>query len=246
MSPSPKDSIAIRFVFFDAGGTLLQPLPSVGAIYAETAKRFGREYDAADLEAHYRRAAREMRRLTKRDDGPPYGTSHERQFAWWRDLVGMVFPEWMGERDFGAFFDALFRDLESPRHFRLMPGALETLDELRRRGYGVGLISNWDLRLRTILDGLALTPRLDPIIISAEVGVEKPSPKIFEEALRRAGVDARQAAYVGDSYEWDVVGARGAGMRPVLINPSEPVPGGDNAFTSIATLSDLLQLCPPV
>ncbi|GAB4316629.1 MAG: HAD family hydrolase [Candidatus Sumerlaeia bacterium] len=237
---------AVRHVFFDAGGTLISPWPSVGAIYADLARRFGRDYDPEDVEARYRRAAHQLRRLTKQSEGPPYGTTHARQYEWWKDLVGLVFPEWAGQSDFDAFFNALFYEMERPARYRLMDGALETIDELKRRGYGAGLISNWDLRLRPVLDGLGLSSRLDPIVISAEVGVEKPSSGIFKAALRQAGVDARQAVYVGDSFEWDVLGARGVGMMPVLINCREPVPSDDSGFITISELADLLTICPPI
>ena len=57
------------------------------------------------------------------------------------------------------------------------------------------------------------------VIDSAVVGVEKPDPRIFELAVRQAGVAAHEAAYVGDLYSVDVLGARAAGLHPILLDP---------------------------
>jgi putative hydrolase of the HAD superfamily len=92
------------------------------------------------------------------------------------------------------------------------------LEELSRRGVGVGLISNWDHTARKILDRLDLCRFLDPIVVSFEVGHAKPSPEIFRIALERAGVTGEQCLYVGDNYYDDALGARKVGMRPLILN----------------------------
>ena len=56
------------------------------------------------------------------------------------------------------------------------------------------------------------------VVTSLGVGFHKPQPEIFQEALRQAGVEASEAVYVGDQYQIDVVGARGAGVKGVLID----------------------------
>lgn len=95
----------------------------------------------------------------------------------------------------------------------------EALEELRRRGYRMGVISNADGRVDALLESVGLRPYFDFVIDSAVVGVEKPDPRIFRMALERMGVEPEEALYVGDIYEIDVVGARGAGMPAVLIDP---------------------------
>ena len=67
--------------------------------------------------------------------------------------------------------------------------------------------------------GLGLTAHVDFVLDSAEVGVEKPDPRIFELALAQARLDPSGAAYLGDLYSVDVRGARAAGMRAVLLDP---------------------------
>lgn len=95
----------------------------------------------------------------------------------------------------------------------------ETLDELKRRGYRLGVISNSDGRAEAVLGEAGLLPHFEFVIDSGRVGVEKPDPRIFRLALERMGVQPHEAVYVGDIYEIDVVGARAAGMRAILVDP---------------------------
>lgn len=104
---------------------------------------------------------------------------------------------------------------------------VETLEELKRRGYRLGVISNADGRVEGLLTELGLRSHFEVVIDSGDVGVEKPDPRIFRLALERMGVEPHEAAYVGDVYEIDVVGARAAGLRPFLIDPLSRLGGLD-------------------
>jgi putative hydrolase of the HAD superfamily len=92
------------------------------------------------------------------------------------------------------------------------------LAELRRRGFGLGVISNWDSSARSLLADHGLAEFFDPIVISSEVGSEKPAPEIFRIALERVGLPGEQCLYVGDNYYDDAVGCRKVGMRSLIIN----------------------------
>ncbi|HZX60515.1 MAG TPA: HAD family hydrolase [Candidatus Methylomirabilis sp.] len=100
-----------------------------------------------------------------------------------------------------------------------MPGAREVLAGLKGKGYVVGVISNSDGRLETLVRDAGLAGSLDVIIDSRVVGVEKPDPRIFHLALERTGVAPHEAIYVGDFYSLDVVGARRAGLEAILLDP---------------------------
>ena len=119
-------------------------------------------------------------------------------------------------------------------------GAAEVLDSLHGRGYRLGLISNADGRVRGLLEAAGVAERLELILDSAEVGMEKPDARIFREAARRIGVEPARCAYVGDIYEIDVTGAESAGMRAVLIGDC-PAP---ETVTRVNALSELLELFP--
>jgi putative hydrolase of the HAD superfamily len=98
-------------------------------------------------------------------------------------------------------------------------GLEETLDALADRGLALGIVSNSDGRLEWRLAELGILDRFDFVVDSAVVGVSKPSPDIFRVALEKSELEPSDVFYVGDYYEVDVVGARAAGMTPVLFDP---------------------------
>jgi putative hydrolase of the HAD superfamily len=99
------------------------------------------------------------------------------------------------------------------------PEAETALALARARGLGAAVISNSNGSVGSILESLGLARHLDFVLDSHLVGVEKPDPRIFEMALARAGVGPAEAVYVGDLYSVDVLGARGAGMDAILLDP---------------------------
>ncbi len=116
-------------------------------------------------------------------------------------------------------------------------GSAQTLEALRERGYRMACVSNADGRVRGLLQAAGLTPWLEFVIDSAEVGVEKPDPRIFRTATERLGLEGPECAYVGDIYEIDVVGAQGAGLAGILIGDA-PAPA------SVLRVPDLPTLLP--
>jgi putative hydrolase of the HAD superfamily len=95
---------------------------------------------------------------------------------------------------------------------------LQTLERLRQAGHPMGLVSNITLRpdlIRADLDRMGLGKYLDATVFSSEVGVRKPDPRIFREALHRLGAEPAETAFVGDRLYDDVSGAQAAGMRAV-------------------------------
>jgi len=99
------------------------------------------------------------------------------------------------------------------------PRAAEALATVRAAGVVAGVISNSNGTIRSVLESLDLAGHCDFVLDSSEVGIEKPDARIFLMALERARVPAEAAAYVGDLYSVDVLGARRAGIRAVLLDP---------------------------
>jgi len=132
----------------------------------------------------------------------------------------------------GALLDAL--------RFHAYPEVPSTLRELRRRGFRLVVVSNWDVSLHERLDELGLAPLLDGAVASAEFGAAKPDRAVFEHALALAGADAARSWHAGDSVEADVEGALGAGLTPVLVaRRGEPAPPG---VVAVASLDGLLSV----
>jgi len=226
----------LRAVFFDVGGTLLRPWPSVGAVYARIGALHG--FTARPEEMQY--AFRSAWRSLKTGGARSLTTSNK---DWWRLLVFGALDE-LGlagsEASRLAYFDDLYEVFAHRDAWRLDPDAAGVIQELRGRGLHVGVISNWDERLRQLLHEFDLTGSLDSITVSCEVKAEKPAPAIFQAALRAAGVKAPEALHVGDSYEEDVRGAKAAGMRAVLV--CEPGDAGAGC-AAVIRLAEITGCC---
>jgi putative hydrolase of the HAD superfamily len=106
---------------------------------------------------------------------------------------------------------------QADRKYVLYEDVLPTFDILRERGMTLGLITNAEQN-QAPLEELGLYEQLDYLITSPEEGMGKPAPHIFWAALRKAGVSASEAIHVGDQYDIDVVGARGVGIKAVLLD----------------------------
>jgi len=102
--------------------------------------------------------------------------------------------------------------------FALYDDVLSTLKTLKERKFVLGLLTNLNKDMNAICRELGLEPYLDFVVTSGEVGSDKPAPPIFLAALQRAGVNASEAVHVGDQYNLDVLGARGVGITPILID----------------------------
>jgi putative hydrolase of the HAD superfamily len=109
-------------------------------------------------------------------------------------------------------------ELVAAIRFSAYPDAIPALTALRDRGLRLVAVSNWDCSLPRVLDGCGLGEMLDGTITSAEAGARKPDPAIFERALELAECEPAEALHVGDTAEEDVVGAKAAGIRPLLID----------------------------
>ena len=205
-----------KAVFFDAAGTLIKPARRVGESYAAIAAKYGKSVTAAELFERFRICF---------DAAPPLAfpgvssgeiTALERQ--WWKRLVAQVFEPWGEFIGFDEYFDELFRYFGQADAWLLYPEATETLDALKQRGLRLAVISNFDSRLLRIIDGLNVGARFAQIFVSSSVGYAKPQPQIFNFALRQFGLTPDQALHIGDSETNDLLGARNAGMRALLVD----------------------------
>ena len=246
-----------KAVFFDAGHTLLYAHPDLGTVYAEATAAFGVRLAPeryAETFVPVFRAFVESDRIRWSNGGhvptklysSTSTASDAQDVAMWRDITRRIYDRLppLAGIPFDAWFDALYGRFGSPEVWRFYDDVEASLRLLRSRGLKIGIISNWDTRLKAISDGLGLTPLVDFIVISAEVGVRKPDPGIFRMALDRAGVRAEDAIHVGDLLEEDVEGARRAGVRAVLIDRKKRITAGTSPadVKVVATLAELLPL----
>jgi HAD superfamily hydrolase (TIGR01662 family) len=111
--------------------------------------------------------------------------------------------------------DELFRRPDALRPFPDVDGVLTALKEA---GYRLAIVSNWSWNLRERVAQTGLNGWFELVWASAYAGCNKPHPGIFDQALARMGLSPDRVLYVGDSYRHDVVGARNAGIDPVLLD----------------------------
>jgi putative hydrolase of the HAD superfamily len=213
----------IEAVTFDVGGTLIEPFPSVGHVYADVAREQGIDADPALITLQFGNAwkARQL-----------FGYSrHE-----WYELVTHSFA---GVSPISkTLFDAIYNRFAQPTVWRVFDDVHATLWSLKKRGLKLAIISNWDERLRPLLAELALMQYFPISIISSEIGAHKPDPAIFQAAADQLGISPDFILHVGDSAREDVEGGRAAGMRAVRIARSPALPALKD---HIGSLSELLR-----
>ena len=126
------------------------------------------------------------------------------------------------------------------------PDALETLAELRRRGYRLGLISVCSQDVPEVWDETPLAGTLDETVFSCDVGISKPDPRIYEIACGRLGVEPAECLFVGDGANDELPGAERVGMTAVQLRPpGEELTESGKAWqgASIGSLAEVLTYC---
>lgn len=227
-----------EIVFFDLGDTLVRAEPSWAAAYLSGLSQHGIEVDEAAL-------AGAMAATPWALEGP-FEATEEASYARLRSFDEAILAH-LGHR---GVPDEVFRTLDEifvrPETWHVFPEVVPGLGALRAAGIRTGLISNWGWAAPALLATIGLADLIEVVVVSAHTGWHKPQPGIFQAALGEAGVSAARAVHVGDSFTNDVVGARRAGLRPVLIDraigdparPSQRVPPDD----AVPVVSDLFAL----
>lgn len=230
-----------KAIFFDAGGTLLSPYPSVGEVYAQVAGRHGILLDPETVEILFRAeyAKREALASMRGVKVKMTADLDRDEKEWWRSIVLAVSPEGIDQDLFNRFFEELYDLFARPEVWRLYPDTIEVLEALKKQGMILGIVSNWDSRLHSICEGLGLTAYFDFILASVIVGSAKPHRGIFDHALNEASVQAHEVLHVGDSVEHDWHGAKGVDMDCVIVNRTEQSLG---AIHQVASLLEILSL----
>ncbi len=237
----------IQAVFFDAAGTLFSVKRPVAEIYLDLAVQHGFRpgpETKASIKLAFQRAMQDAPPPAFQVEDPAEIKRCER--LWWFDVVHNVFYRvGMFER-FDDFFEEVFRRFDGPDLWQLYPETLEVLQDLRRRGLELGIVSNFDTRLFNVLRGLKLDEFFETVTISSLARAAKPAPGIFQLALEKHALDPEDVLHVGDSLRDDVIGATRAGLRGVWLDRSgerpASLPAGAAEAPRITSLSDLTRL----
>jgi putative hydrolase of the HAD superfamily len=226
--------VKVRAVFFDVGETLVHPSPSFPELFAEIVEREGHRVLPDDV-VQASRAVTERFRQASRDD-ERWTTSPERSRAFWISVYELMMDA-LGLPSGDGLEATLYEAFTDRANYVLFDDVPPALERLVSDGYALGLVSNFEAWLDDLLADLGVRETFPVRVISGIEGVEKPDPRIFRLALERAGVDAADAAYVGDSPEFDVDPTAALGMLPVLIDRR-----GRHADHAGARITDLAEL----
>lgn len=127
----------------------------------------------------------------------------------------------------------------SPNQTKLFPNTIETLEELKKQDYRLSIITNGFMEVQYHkISNSGLTPYFDEIICSEEVGISKPSKKVYDYALDKTKAKRNESIMIGDDLKADVLGAEAAGIRAVLFDPNEKN-RYDNSMNRIKNLNEL-------
>jgi len=223
----------VHTVFFDLGRTLVDVPYSASEIWLEIMNEAGLKVDPGLLKRALEAADSTFLPKVYDYKGkmPKFWILYD---AFVIDKLGLSDPE-------GKLPGTVEKRFQEPKWFHLYPETREVLESLKSDGYSMGLISgNTDDLLRQ-LDQLDLAKYFTTVTYSQEARAEKPNPAIYRLALKRAACRPDDAVHVGDWYEGDVIGARGVGITPILIDRESKHPETDCVrITDLRQLKDVM------
>ncbi|MBX5459094.1 MAG: HAD hydrolase-like protein [Thermogemmatispora sp.] len=234
---------AIRTIFFDAGQTLLQPYPSVVEICQQVCQRTGLGVDLTRLKQGLIEAEDFFYRQV-RLNRHTWASEQAINELWLGYYVSML-RHAVDERSEQRLYElarAITEEFATHTSWEVFPDVVPTLEVLQQHHYTLGVISDWGISLSSILHRHRLTRFFDCVIVSAIARYAKPSTLLYETALQRANAIADYTLHIGDSYIHDVLGARSAGITPVLLDRSHHLRNHDVDCILVHSLTELLTL----
>ena len=230
----------IKAIFFDWFNTLAYYEPPRETLYSQALREFGVEISAKELMPTVLAADKYFFEENARS--PVAQRNPKEQAEVYMCYQNIVLTEAGVKADQELLFKIMkkMQQLFEGITLVLFDDVLSTLKTLKERKLILGLLTNATKDMISIHRKLGLEPYLSFVITSQEVGADKPQPPIFLAALERAGVNASEAVHVGDQHELDIVGARGVGIKPILIDRYDLYPEvGD--CSRISNLTELGQ-----
>ncbi|MEM4270750.1 MAG: HAD-IA family hydrolase [Candidatus Pacearchaeota archaeon] len=229
-----------KFVYLDVGETLLHLVKHPYEIYGSVLQRHGllQEIvgDKKFFIEQFHIAMKEMSSKPNPELKDRYTIHPGGQDGWWTELIDLFLQKIHSPfiKPSLEVYQEIFAIFENPNLWKVNSGFEDLLSFAKENQIGLGIISNWDLRLRNLLERKNLISYFNPVLISAEFGYEKPSLKIFLHAQELVGLESSQLFYVGDKPELDYYPPKKLGWNAFLIHHST---SGD-----IPTIQDLSEL----
>lgn len=237
----------VEVVIFDAGLTLLHAAPTFLHVFAAGLRDAGADVDVDELSGwgdSFRAAWQAHgRSWDASDELSPHIGDLDVEERFWRGLYGRI----LGELGLGGDHPEMARCVHDafldPANWAPYPEVDDVLNGVSERGARVALLSNWGPSLREILAVHELEHRFETVVISGEVGVAKPDPRIFEITLEQLDVSAgSHIAYVGDDVVNDIEPSAALGLGHVLVDRRDLWP--DHEGPRVQDLRALVDVLP--
>ncbi len=205
--------LSVRWIVFDAVGTVIEPVPDVASIYHAIGVQHGSRLSRPEVSDRFRAAFLDDEDCDRAADRLMTDELTERD-RWWR-IVRTVLDD---VEDLDSCFHELFDHFGRPDSWRCYDDVAETLTEFASRGFRLAVASNFDRRLHAICDALGPLSLFEERVISSEVKWRKPAGDFYRAVIDRLSAPANQILVVGDDEVNDVHGARSAGMQAIHLD----------------------------
>ena len=205
----------IKAISFDAVGTLFRLTNSVGDHYAYVGRQVGLNLDAQNLDRAFHTAWKQMPQRAAID-----GPRENDDKGWWHELVDLVLERvapTLSEFDRDNFFEIAYEHFAEAGVWELYPEVPDLLQKLAPR-FQLAVISNFDGRLRFILQHLGISTFFSNVFISSELGADKPDPEIYRRAVSLMKLHPNEVLHVGDDPQRDRDAATAAGLSVFRLN----------------------------
>jgi REG-2-like HAD superfamily hydrolase len=224
----------IDTIMFDVGGTLVDLSPPKEEVFRRVLAKNGFDAPLVDV-------ASAVAKAEKKFDGEGAVVDGMNESPFWKrydkfvvDRLGFKVDIEALSRELSAEFLKVLDKTESWAEY---PDVRPLLEDLTKRDFKLGIISNATDLVDRVLDHLGLAKYFDPIIVSYAVGARKPDRRIFQIAAEKVHSPPNRMLYIGDKLSVDVMGASNAGMNAVLLDRMNVY--GDARCLRIRSLSAL-------
>ncbi|XP_069000138.1 haloacid dehalogenase-like hydrolase domain-containing protein 3 isoform X1 [Embiotoca jacksoni] len=206
----------LRWVLWDVKDTLLKVRASVGEQYCKEAERMGLSLSPVEVDVAFRQVYRQYSRRY-----PNYGIAQGLNGqSWWIRVVRETLSQCRVQDParLNTAANNLYHNFCNAENWEVFPDSVKALESCSSLGLKLGVVSNFDNRLKGILHACGLLSHFSFLITSEEAGVAKPSPAIFDQALQKCGIAADSVAHIGDHYVKDYLTSRSVGIHGFLLD----------------------------